>query len=143
MTARCRSCGCELQPWESELCEGCGPFFLPAMKTSQLQPIETAPKDGTYILLFGDSGFMTTPLRCSVCRWSHDKDRWSAYEFGYRWNDHAGDAFTDGGLPPTHWLPLPKVADDLRKEIDLGAHTAETKACEMAILLSPADNRRP
>lgn len=30
MTARCRSCGCELQPWESEFCEGCGPLFLPA-----------------------------------------------------------------------------------------------------------------
>ena len=29
---RCRSCGCELQPWESEFCEGCGPLFLPAMK---------------------------------------------------------------------------------------------------------------
>ena len=28
----CRSCGCELQPWESDFCEGCGPFFQPAMK---------------------------------------------------------------------------------------------------------------
>ena len=32
MTARCRSCGCDLQPWESEFCEGCGPLFLLAMK---------------------------------------------------------------------------------------------------------------
>ena len=28
----CRACGCELQPWESDFCEGCAPFFLPAMK---------------------------------------------------------------------------------------------------------------
>ena len=28
----CRSCGCELQPWEVEFCEGCGPLFLRAMK---------------------------------------------------------------------------------------------------------------
>jgi len=28
----CRSCGCELQPWESDFCEGCGPFFLTATK---------------------------------------------------------------------------------------------------------------
>ena len=28
----CRSCGCELQPWELDFCEGCGPLFLPAMK---------------------------------------------------------------------------------------------------------------
>jgi hypothetical protein len=32
VTACCRSCGCELQPWEREFCEGCGPLFLPATK---------------------------------------------------------------------------------------------------------------
>lgn len=64
----------------------------------KLQPIETAPKDGTYILLFGDSGYMTTPLRCSVCRWAKWKNRW---------DDHGGDAFEDDGPPPTHWCPLP------------------------------------
>lgn len=30
--SRCRSCGCELQPWESDFCEGCGPLFLQATK---------------------------------------------------------------------------------------------------------------
>lgn len=79
------------------------------MKTNQLQPISTAPKDGTYILLFGDSGYMTTPLRCSVCRWS----KWKT-----RWDDHECDAFEDGGPPPTHWMPLPEVPDDSRKETE-------------------------
>jgi len=65
---------------------------------NQLRPIETAPKDGTFILLFGDSGFMCTPLRCAVGRWSQYKQRW---------NVHTGDAFEDDGDEPTHWMPLP------------------------------------
>lgn len=67
--------------------------------TDFLRPIEKAPKDGTYILLIGPSGYTTTPLRCEVGAWIAD----------YRdyWVNHAGDAFTDGGEPPTHWLPLP------------------------------------
>jgi hypothetical protein len=68
---------------------------------NQLKPIETAPK-GRYILLFGKSGYMDTPLRCEVGCWSKDKQRW---------NDHAGDAFTDGGDEPTHWMPLPDAPD--------------------------------
>jgi len=30
------------------------------------QPIETAPRDGTWIMLAGDSGYTTTPLRVEV-----------------------------------------------------------------------------
>lgn len=65
------------------------------------QPIETAPKDGTYVLLAGPSGYMGTPLRVEVCR----------YDFKYRplnpWQTYANDAFTDSGPPATHWMPLP------------------------------------
>lgn len=65
----------------------------------QLQPIETAPKDGSYILLFGPSGYITTPLRCEVGYWcQHAKG----------WLNHANNWFTEGGEPVTHWLPLPK-----------------------------------
>lgn len=69
------------------------------LRERKLRPIETAPRDGTFILLFGDSGYTTTPLRCEVGRWCDYKNRW---------NDHGGDSFTDGGSPPTHWLPLPE-----------------------------------
>lgn len=65
------------------------------------QPIETAPKDGTYIILAAPSGYTGTPLRVEVCK----------YDAEYRplqpWVNHSNDSFTDGGVEPTHWMPLP------------------------------------
>lgn len=61
------------------------------------QPIDTAPKDGTWILLAGDSGYTTTPSRVAVCRYMYSPYR--------SWRDHAGDDFLDGGSEPTHWMP--------------------------------------
>lgn len=70
--------------------------------TPGLQPIETAPRDGTFVLVAGPSGYIDTPLRFAACR----------YAPGYAdpWRDHAGDGFEDGGPAPTHWMPLPKEA---------------------------------
>lgn len=51
---------------------------------------------------------MDTPLRCEVGCWSKDKQRW---------NDHAGDAFTDGGDEPTHWMPLPDAPSTENPEL--------------------------
>lgn len=69
-----------------------------------IQSMDSAPKDGTYILLFGDSGYTTTPYRCEVCR----------YDAEYRplqpWVNHANDSFLDGGDEPIGWMPLPKIA---------------------------------
>lgn len=75
---------------------------------SNLRPIETAPKDGTFVLVLGDSGYATTPLRAEVCH----------YAGGYAthgrsgWRTHANDAFEDSGKPPTHWMPLPEMSDE-------------------------------
>ena len=72
----------------------------------KLEPIETAPTDGSYILLFGPSGYVNTPLRCEV----------GHYDYKYRplnpWQTHSDDAFTDGGELPTHWMQLPKPTTD-------------------------------
>jgi hypothetical protein len=72
-----------------------------------LLPIETAPKDGTWILLFGPSGYTTTPLRCEVCRW------YPEYRPLNPWQNHSDEAFTDGGSEPTHWCQIPSVPQDV------------------------------
>lgn len=65
------------------------------------RPITEAPRDGTYILLAGPSGYVGTSLRVEVCR----------YDAEYRplqpWVNHSNDSFLDGGSEPTHWMPLP------------------------------------
>ena len=68
-----------------------------------LKPIETAPKDGSYILLFGDSGYTTTPLRCSVCRYD------SSYRPLQPWVTYSNDSFLDSGDPPIYWCEIPKI----------------------------------
>lgn len=68
---------------------------------SEWQPIESAPKDGTFILLAGPSGYRSTPLRVEVCRW--------VPQYRHGWQNHAFDSFGDGGHGPTHWMPLPAL----------------------------------
>ena len=67
----------------------------------RLHPIETAPKDGRYVILFGPSGYTTTPLRCQICR----------YDAEYRplqpWITHSNDSFLDGGDAPMYWSEIP------------------------------------
>lgn len=65
------------------------------------KPIETAPKDGTYVILLAPSGYRTTPWRAEVGHWDAEYRPFSP------WQTHSNDSFTDGGEPPTHWLPLP------------------------------------
>lgn len=64
----------------------------------KMQRIETAPKDGTFIYLIGDSGCTTFPFRITVGRWRKD----------YRdfWIDYKNEAFLDGGDPPQFWAPI-------------------------------------
>lgn len=69
---------------------------------SELWHIGTAPKDGSFIILFGPSGYAGTPLRAEV---GHFVESYNACP----WRTHSGDAFEDGGLAPTHWLPLPAL----------------------------------
>jgi len=64
------------------------------------EPIESAPKDGRFIELCGDSGYSSTPIRVAICR----------YVEGYHlpWRNHSNDAFEDGGPSATHWRKAPK-----------------------------------
>lgn len=88
---------------------------------SALQPIETCPKDGSYFIAWGPSGYNGTPLRCEVCRWDAD------YRPRNPIINHSNDAFTDGGEEAIYWSVLPfdpavtvnqLEIDRLQKEID-------------------------
>lgn len=67
----------------------------------KLNPIETAPKDGRFILLAGPSGESSTPLRFEACRY------YPEYHPFQPWVNHSNDSFGDGGAAPTHWMELP------------------------------------
>ena len=54
------------------------------------QPIETAPKDGTHIIL--SCKFLPNDWRIKIGGWRFDKNNWQL--FGGSWT-------------PTHWMPLP------------------------------------
>ena len=58
-------------------------------------PIADAPKDGTWVLVAGPSGYTSSPIRIEVCRF-----------IAPHWRNHADNLFTDGGDEPTHFLPL-------------------------------------
>ena len=66
------------------------------------QPIETAPKDGTYILVFPPT-FSNT---ASCARWN--KDTYSKNPRPY-WSrtDTSGRINVSRDNPPTHWMPVP------------------------------------
>ena len=85
--------------------------YSPKRFLSVWQPIETAPKDGTRILLYDP---MTSGLIYAGCwdarfesNWNEEADdleyfgKWTAYEV-QSWNDEEYAA-----LAPTHWMPLP------------------------------------
>lgn len=69
----------------------------------RLKSIDSAPKDGRYVLLFGPSGHTGTPLRCQVCRYDAE------YRPRQPWVNHSNDSFMDGGEEPTHWMELPTL----------------------------------
>lgn len=61
------------------------------------QPIDTAPKDGTEILVYGPASW----------RWkTYAPGRHVAWFAGNAWQGR--DADNDAGLHPTHWQALPE-----------------------------------
>ena len=55
-------------------------------------PIETAPKDGTWLLIYESIGVNTKWSACDIAHWSDDQ--WA----------NGGDY----PVRPTHWMPLPE-----------------------------------
>lgn len=71
-----------------------------------LQPIETAPKDGTWILLFGPSGYREPEIRCTVGCWSGPLPY---PPYSEHWQTHNGSKFEYENCLATHWCPIPDV----------------------------------
>jgi uncharacterized protein DUF551 len=77
---------------------------------SEWQPIETAPKDGTWILGWmpydsggGEAGFAYV---MAYSKFGNEAARVRYGGEGY-WHEAGGEA--DWMLGPTHWMPLPKA----------------------------------
>ena len=95
-----------------------------------LRPIDTCPKDGSYFIAWGPSGYTTTPMRAEVCR--HD----ARFRPRNPIVNHANDAFTDGGEAATHWSPLPfDIKSEKAKEeiLELKAEIRARKAKILAL----------
>jgi hypothetical protein len=68
------------------------------------QSIETAPRDGTWVLGLGDSGVSSPRWRYYLMRWVQG-----------RWRTEQNDDFTDDGPEPLYWrLDLPQPAPEKR-----------------------------
>jgi hypothetical protein len=77
----------------------------------QLRPIETAPMNGTYIVIYGPSGYTGTPLHSSVGKFDP--------EYRPYWVTHSGDAFSDCGGEATYWHPLPVIPKTSNVKVDV------------------------
>lgn len=70
---------------------------------SEWQPIETAPKDGTMILVWDESSSPGVVAAYFLSE-THDDEEWSGWIYG---DQLLADADPEGPLP-THWMPLPE-----------------------------------
>lgn len=66
---------------------------------SEWQPIETAPKNASEIIL-GDEGCSYSGFWCAA------KNYWG--EIGWYEESNRGGSYSAHPLQPTHWQPLPK-----------------------------------
>ena len=66
----------------------------------KLNPMGTAPKDGSAILLFCPNDYPQFGMDVEVCRWIREDE-------GSYWIDKGGDDFIFDGKPPVGWKPLP------------------------------------
>lgn len=65
------------------------------------QPIETAPKDGTWVLAYRPG--IVEHARCQVLKWDDYEENWAI----------PGMAAVSRETPPTHWQPLPSAPRSL------------------------------
>ncbi len=62
------------------------------------QPIETAPKDGTFVLVYLAETYAHTTQQICVAVWDDDLEDWMTDQLDGGWDFVA----------PSHWMPLPQ-----------------------------------
>jgi len=78
------------------------------------QPIDTAPKDGTIVLLFGESHYGGQAIETGyyVEQWA---ESWETVKSGNGKRTQelrkTDSGYWDANLSPTHWIPLPPPPD--------------------------------
>lgn len=78
------------------------------------QPMETAPKDGTRVVLFGAlQGDPNQTPRACVSWYCRDRKDSPAYCLGWFFS---APGYTNG-FQPTHWTPLPAAHDHRGNEV--------------------------
>ena len=80
------------------------------MNNNEWQPIETAPKDGTLVLLWGIwSGEVSGIYNEKEMHlgYYYVSEFQSLEEKGFNWTVTGGDMY-GCRMNPTHWMPLPK-----------------------------------
>lgn len=65
--------------------------------------IETAPKDGTFVLVICDGAWCP-----SISRWNGGRSHPDGTPFDEGWGDELGTFHIPGLNMPTHWMPLPE-----------------------------------
>ena len=99
-----------------------GDAKIPLFTAPQWQPISTAPRDGTNILLL---------LHPEIAANSGYAIEIGHYEkrplFGETWTAQ-NDGFSTEVDGATHWMPLPEKADEFDLQND-GADTARSRGC--------------
>lgn len=68
-------------------------------------PIETAPKDGTVVLVFPPT-WKGKGRTASVAKWDDDKYAKKPRPYWSR-DDALGQVTASRNTPPTHWMPMP------------------------------------
>lgn len=74
---------------------------------SEWQPIETAPKNGTYVLLYGEPWDDGRPS-AQVARWKAERrEEWEYVNADTQKRRVVEDGWWECELYATHWMPLP------------------------------------
>ena len=82
---------------------------MKALDLLEWKSLGTAPRDGTWVELRGESGMRGYPYRVMIGRYEKDRENpnW-VYPHNEEncWRNVHGDHCTEDGSMPTHWRPV-------------------------------------